>query len=478
MADLLGATNPVPGYDPAATRAVPISPNDTQIQNIPDPSRVGRPDARTDQQDAAKPGENAVPKFGSNFQSFLQRLRDTPDLTQTMVRLIFGRQGTVVTSNLSSGLAVDLSRFLEMLKLNESQFTQFLSTQLGSANRFGGALFSLLRQAYQSTDLESMKGDILQFAKRFGDFSSTGHIEGNLLRNLQQTAQHMPASWANKLIDLTARLQNGIAAGDRAGNLKLLQGEILPYLKSYCERTNDMGTPRELLRLLSLDISRYENGSEAGLIQDFRQLNNYSILKEKLGGLDDKTLIRLLRDSPFAKAAGENHFADQLAAATARALKGEGGADMQEVFRAIMNAFLINESVYMPLTHLIIPLDWNGQMMFSELWVDPDADRDESGKSGEDSPHTMRFLFKMDIQSLGLFDMVLTCQGERVDLQVACPELVAPFSSLVQGELTRILTENGLQAGAVQVTKLEKPLAISQVFPKLFQGRRSVDVRI
>lgn len=477
MADLLGATNPVPGYDPAATRAVPISPNDTQIQNIPDPTRVGRPDARTDQQDAAKPGESSVPKFGSNFQSFLQRLRDTPDLTQTMIRLIFGRQGTVVTSNLSSGLAVDLSRFLEMLKLNESQFMQFLSNQLGSANRFGGALFAFLRQAYQSTDLESMKGDILQFVKRFGDFSSTGHIEGNLLRNLQQTAQHMPASWANKLINLTAQLQNGIAAGDRAGNLKLLQGEILPYLKAYCERTNDMGTPRELLRLLSLDISRYESGSEAGLIQDFRQLNNYSILKEKLGDLDDKTLLQLLKDSPFAKAARENHFADQLAAATARALKGEGGAEMQEMFRAIMNAFLINESVYMPLTHLIIPLDWNGQMMFSELWVDPDADREE-GKSREGEPNTLRFLFKMDIQSLGLFDMVLTYQGERVDLQVACPDRVAPFAGLVQGELTRILTENGLQAGAVQVSKLEKPLTISQVFPKLFQGRRSVDVRI
>ena len=55
MADLLGAANRVPGYDNvnnnrAAQTA--IRPNDPQIQNIPDPTRVGRPDARSDQQGA------------------------------------------------------------------------------------------------------------------------------------------------------------------------------------------------------------------------------------------------------------------------------------------------------------------------------------------------------------------------------------------------------------------------------------------
>ena len=37
----------------------------------------------------------------------------------------------------------------------------------------------------------------------------------------------------------------------------------------------------------------------------------------------------------------------------------------------------------------------------------------------------------MDIQDLGFFDMIMACQGESVDLQLFCPQAVAPFSSIV-----------------------------------------------
>ena len=51
----------------------------------------------------------------------------------------------------------------------------------------------------------------------------------------------MPGSWAMKLRQLSAKLENGIAAGDRKGNLLLLQREIFPYMAEYVERTHDMG---------------------------------------------------------------------------------------------------------------------------------------------------------------------------------------------------------------------------------------------
>ncbi len=43
----------------------------------------------------------------------------------------------------------------------------------------------------------------------------------------------MPASWAEKLREMTARLENGIAAGDRRGNVLLLQRELFPYMADY-----------------------------------------------------------------------------------------------------------------------------------------------------------------------------------------------------------------------------------------------------
>lgn len=475
MPDLLGVTNPVPGYDSSGSRPLPISPNDPQIQNIPDPTRVGRADAKTDRQDSGDTKETNLPKYGSNFQTFLQRLQQTPDLASSLARLL-GRGGMVVTSGISEGLAAELSRFLEMMRLDQSQLLDFLISQTNSSSRFNGPLFALLRQAY-SAGPDSIRGDILQFVKRYGDYSSTSHIEANLLRTLVQMSRSMPSSWGNQLLELTAQLKNGIEAGDRPGNLQLLQGQIIPLMGRYVDRTHDMGAARALLSMLTLNLSRYENGSEDSLLQSFRQLAGYGTLRDKLGGLSDKALLELLHNSKFASAARENRFADTLASTAASALRGEGGVEMQEAYRNIVGAFLINESVYMPLLHLMVPLAWDDRMLFSELWVDPDAENEREAPS-ENGSHTLRFLFKMDIQDLGFFDMVLTCRQEDVALQIFCPDRVAPLAEPVRQVLTNILTDNGLHPTLVQVERMAQPLTLSEVFPKIAQGGRSIDVKI
>lgn len=479
MADLLGATNPVPGYDSSAmNRQIPISPNDLQIQNIPDPTRVGRPDARTDRQDGGDATKAPLPRFDSNFQTFLQRLRESPDLITELTRIFSGKMGTVVSSGVSQGLAAEMGQILNMLKMDQGELTVFLSNQLKSSARFGGALFDVLRNAYQGTRSESLRGDVLQFLKKFSDFSSTTHVEKNLMRSLSGMIRSMPATWSGKLLEMAARLENGIAAGDREGNLKLLQNEVFPHMSDYVERTHDLGRPRSLLTMLALDIARYENGSERSVVEAFHQLLGYGGLKEKLGGIEDNVLLRLLRSTEFHKASGQNHFADQLAAATAKALRGEGGVEAQDGFREIMAALLINESVYMPVNHLLIPLEWNGKLMFSELWVDPDADNEGEKRGSGDGDNTLRFLFKMDIQDTGLFDVVLGCKGSRVDLRVSFPETLEPFADLIRKDLSDILADSGLEAGKVSVGRLERPLTLSEVFPKIFEGKNSVDVKI
>jgi hypothetical protein len=320
-----------------------------------------------------------------------------------------------------------------------------------------------------------MRFDILQFLKRYSDYSSSRHIEKNILRNLNRMARVIPASWGNRMMELIAKLQNGISAGDRTGNLKLLQGEILPFMSDYVSRTHDLGRARGLLTLLTLDISRYENGTQSNLTQSLNQLKNYTVLRDRLGNLDERTLFQLVQNTSFTRATQGNAFANQLAAMSEQAIRGEGGVEAQHVFRELISSFLVNESVYMSVNHFVIPLEWDGKMMFSELWVDPDAEPNGSGTTREKA---MRFLFKMDIQSLGFFDMVLTCVGQAVDLKIQCPDKIAPFTTIVESQLTRILTENGFKPRAVHVKKLERPLEISEVFPKLFEGKDSVNVKV
>ena len=108
MADLLGAANRVPGYDSANNnRALPteMRPNQTQIQNVPDPTRVGRPDARTDQQGANDALQSDVLRYDSNLQTFLQRLREMPELPELMSKTMLLMRGVISTPGLQQGIA-------------------------------------------------------------------------------------------------------------------------------------------------------------------------------------------------------------------------------------------------------------------------------------------------------------------------------------------------------------------------------------
>ncbi len=476
MPDLLGATNPVPGYDKTTVnRNITVSPDNPQIQNVTDPSKVVRADGRTEQQDSNLQGDGGI-RYDSNFQTFLQRLRDTPSLAESLSRIFSGMGGIVVSSGLSAGIAEEMGRLLEMLRMDESQLLNFLQGQFKTGTRFGGALFALLRNAYDRAASNGVRTDILQFLKAYVDFDSTSHIEGNLLRDLQSMADAMPASWAEKLRDLTAQLQNGIAAGNRQGNLQLLQREIFPYMSSYVERTHDMGTPRALLTMLALNVARYENGSEEKLLEGFHQLSGYGTLKGQLGGIDDQSLLLLLKN----RGGGDSkavEFSNHLASAAARAFRGEGSAEVQQAFQNLIAAMLVNESVYMPINHYLLPLEWNGRMLFSELWVDPNAE-DEQNRGGGGGKNTMRFLFKMDVQSLGLFDVILTAQGTDVDVQIACPDKAAPFSKQIGDAVSQILTRNELKPTRVAVRRMDRPVTLTEVFPKIFEGKNSINVKI
>lgn len=475
MPEILRPTNPVPGYDNAASRNQPINPQDPNrnIQNVVDPNRVTRGDQRSEQQ---QPGDAALShrvRYESNYLTFLQRLANAPDTASAFLRLLQG-QGLQVSSGITPGLAAELQGFLELLQMDEAQLTQFLHNQLQSGQRFGGALFSALRTAFNTSGSEMFRTEILQFLRQYSDWSSTGHLQPRMLRTLADMTQSLPSHWANQLTDIAGRMENAFAAKDRQGALEILRGQVFPLISDYVRRTHDHGMARSLLSLLTLDMVRYENGDEKSLVQAFRHLNNYNIFKGDLSALSDEDILRLLDDTDFAKASRADSFAERFVQLAQRSLRGEGGTAGQEIFRNLMNSILINESVYMPLQHLLLPFQWEDRAVFSEMWVDPDAQH----SGGREAP-APRLLIKMDIEGLGAFDLLIDSSGGRTSLQVSCPRQVAAFSGEVSRDLSEILTRNGLTPGDVRVSAMRRPIAISDAFPKLFQEVKSgVDVKV
>lgn len=479
MPDILGVTNPVPGRENTnINRNVPLTQTNTQnnpnIQNVPDLGRVVHADGRTDRQDNNLNAQQRV-RYDSNFETFVQRLQESPNLAESLSRLFGGREGTVVLSGMSEGVAQEMSQIMQMMHMSPDQLLEFLRGQLKNGSRLGGPLFALLRAAYAGAASPSVREDILQFIKAYMDNSSTAHIEKNLLRQLRGMADSMPASWSQKLSEILEQMEGSMATGDRQAVLQMLRQEVFPHMSEYVGRTHDLGTPRELLSMLMLDMTRYENGSLENMLEAFRRLVSYGTLRDQLGGLSDEMLLQLLQENLFDPDNPANQFADHLTAAAARAMSGEGDANIQSIFRQLVAAMLINESVYMPVNHFILPLEWNGKFLFSELWVDPDAGReDENGRKKNCS----KLLFKIDVQPLGAFDVLLVSVEKEVSINVFCPEKIVPFSDRISQTLAQILERNGLKNGGVSVRQMQRPLTITEVFPQIFERKNSVNVKV
>ena len=473
MANIVSVTNPVPGQE-ANTYRSPITPNDPHIQNIPDPTRVGRADARNDRQDTAN--TSLTRRYDSYFQTFLQALRSSGSVSETMARFLIAASGMSVTSGMSAGISEELARFLQMLSVDPGELFALLKGQLTSSGRFHGLLFDALREAMNNNPSAGLKEDILQFLKKFNDFSSTPHIEQNLQRALRQMSWFMPRSFSEALQNQLAELDALIAQGSRGGALALLQGKIVPGLASYVSQIHDRGIARSLMSLLTLDIARYENGNPQNMLQSFYQLLGYTPFKSRFGNMDTKELLRFLQESASASNTPADALSAQLPHLSAQAMRGEGGGDLRQVFQALVDSILINQSVYMPLMHAMLPVEMDGRTMFSELWVDPDSESESGGGGGKQKE--MRLLLKFDIQDLGLFDLVLTWNDDKVSAALLCPQNLSDFASLFEQKLSTFATQEGLTADSIRAAPMAKPLAISEVFPKIFERKDSINVAI
>lgn len=151
MPNISNVTNPVPGQEVSSYRPS-VSPNDTQIQNVPDPSRVGRSDARTEREDTAT--SSGAKRYDSNFQAFLNSLRDTGSISETLARFLISRPGVLVTSGMSAGISQEIAELLKMLKVDEKELAALLKGQLSASTRFGSELFQALRDALKQNSSE------------------------------------------------------------------------------------------------------------------------------------------------------------------------------------------------------------------------------------------------------------------------------------------------------------------------------------
>lgn len=470
MSNIIKVTTPVSGYD-NSSKTNPINTTDPNLNNITNLDKVTRPDSKSS--NANYQQENFVQYQNSNYEGFLKILKGTPSATELMGELLFMKMGNMVNSGINENFAEEISKFLEMIKLPSEELQGYLKNQVGEATKFGGAFFDFLRRTLSESNSSELNYKILDLLKKYNDFTAGNHILKSILTNLSNLSKSIPKSYAQQLMEITSHLDQNATPGDVAKNLEILKKEMIPFLSKYISNTNDFGKARDFISSLTQNIARYENANKNGFIDAFEEILHYNVIKDKLGNIDSNTFADVLTQLHSQKAEN-NEFNQKFISILEKGMKGEAGYENVEMFKSILTSMILNESVYVPLLHLSLPLNIDGNMMFSELWIDPD---DEEGKK-EETDRKAKLLIKFDIKDVGFFDLILLHNKGKIDMQLFCPEKVLAADKGIRAGLTEILERNGFAISSISVDKSKVPISISEVFPKIYERKNTVNVKI
>lgn len=416
MPNILKVTTPTTGYDNMNNvKANPELQNPVNVQGPVNPSKVVKPDGRSD---ASGQPDDLRFQFETNFDTFIRQLKNMPVLAEELPKLFNEFAGMAVESGMGSGFAAEVAGFLKMISVNPENLGDLLKAQVHSSVRYTGAFFTLLRRALSETKSVELKNAILNFLKKYTDMAESGSILSDIRRDMGEIRQRMMPKAREQAEQLEQRMIYNTDSGagtpeQRAENLRTLKSDLLPYLNSYISRVHDRGVLRDTVAHMADLTGRYENGQSEGVLRAFEKLFDYQTIQQYFQGFDIEKLFDALAGTEYEKAAVQNREMGALAELIKKGVSGEAGAENSQAFMRIMEAVVLNESVYMPLLHVMLPLCVDGQMMFSEMWVDPDAEG-EDGEGREGGQRNIRGLVKFDIEDLGFFDMFFSYGKEKV----------------------------------------------------------------
>lgn len=474
MSNILRVTTPMTGYDSTLQQRTDTTNKapDPKIQGPVVPNQVVRPDARSD---SAAQEQNVGMKFQyqSNFEGFMSQIKDGAVMTEEFATLLFERLGTVVKAGLGENSAQELGRFLEMIQVDPQNMLAFMKEQGNAAIRFQGAFFSLLRQVMNETPNVELRSGILDFIKRYTDMAEGKHILSQMEQTMEKIKDGMFDSGRARMEEMQEQM-NFADARATAQNASVVKEKMLPYLNQYINGTHDRGNVREGTAFLAALTARYENGDASRVLDKFQELLEYPLMQKHFKGFNTGDLMRALASTDFEKAVEKNQWMKEFAALIERGMK-EGGLEQRQVYRNMMTSILLNESVYMPVLHTMLPMQVDDRLMFAEMWVDPDAGK---GAKSDEEDKTVQGLVKFDIEDLGFFDLYFVYQGGKVNMQLNFPEVLGDKEGEIREELAQILERNGLEARELFLGSSRESIAISEAFPQIFERRNSINVAV
>ncbi len=480
MANILQVTTPNVNTDNRNLQN-PMDPRhgaDLNVRNPVDPNRVVRADNRDGQQtgNTAQNDVFSVINYESNYGAFVKSLGENGDLSSALEKLLFtDMAGLLEAGGTEIGGLID--QFLMTMRMDSSDdLFAFLQGQQELQARFTGDFFNQLRFMLTQNTSNSFKEAAIAFLKGYNNYASGAHLLEQMRALTDDIEQLMLRSFREEFRQLADAMNWGAANGDTMQNASLLTGRMIPFLSDYISKTHDYGAIRDATMLLIFGAARYQDGEMGMLMRMFERMMDNHDFERMFKGDARESFMKLLEEGNASQAAQKSvmtDFADSLSKLLLRGANGQAGLENVQQFYTIMNGMLLNESVYMPLLHFILPFQFEGNNVVSEMWVDPDAKKDN-----EDGGRKIKLFLKFDIQSLGKFELVMTLQDRESKMQLFVPSSLSGKNKKIQTDVSDIFKKNGLKLGQLSVYDHIRDRRIDEIFPEIREKERTINVRI
>lgn len=472
--------------DPAA-RVRPAK--DPPVLNQVDPTRVTGSNTAQNPQATKDDGLGMLLNQNSVYNRFVNQLSTTPGLAQTLKKVMFeafSMEGKPIKAGQLNSVLAELSA---KLKLSPDQIIEALQYQNENQTKFSGGLFDSMRELLAANKTNKEFENLLgRFLKSYNGYLSTESTLKAIVSNLKQIGTSMPVSYSKQLDSLIAKLSLDASVGIPAdaaasaaqsealdNNLLILKREIIPFLSNYIGTTNDFGRSRDIITLLINNIARLNTSSRDDVIAKFVDLIDFC---KFTFDMDDHTIDQLKlnfanRLSDQTKPA--NDMFDSIAKLLSEGSSKEQSYTSRAMYKDIATSLLLDNSVFMPLNHLFLPINYQGKFMFSEIWIEKDGK--QQSQTVDQKPIT-KMMINFDIKGTGFFEAVLWISEDNVDVELNYPSTIATKTGDIRDNVASILRKNGLNVNNLVLSMDEPPRRVQDVFKNLFDARRGIDVTI
>lgn len=443
-----------------------------------DPSKVTppSPDKKADQNG----NFDFLLNRNSVFNNLLRQLRETPALSQTLQKImfnVFNHTDNVQESMPTTLLMKQLSAAMQM---GEPDIVKNLMFQNNNHTKFSGPIFEFFRNLMPEYPESSLDQHISAFLKSYDVYFATPDTTATILKELTTLARQIPGSYSTKLQALAEELITEHPFNSLDLNLTVLKDKILPLLNEYVTVSNDFGPARDGITLLIHNIARLNISSHQKLVDEFSSLVDYcrydlNLPDEKIDQLKSMFMKSLTESAQKP----ENQFYDSLLKVLTDSFSQSTSNVSQGLYKDVVASLLLDNSVYMPFTHLFLPINYNGKFMFSEIWIEKDDDSKGSPSgSGETGSKPIKLLLTFDIKSLGYFEASIALSQKNADVKLSCPPALSKKNREISDKISEIFSKNGLMAQNVELTTNSTATVPSQIMKKVYERKNVIDVTI